>query len=122
MTEQKGKYAVTVNTAGYGEPVNPQEYSISKIADAMTIEQFVYLFSEYLNRHWGDRRSGEQMGRAFHSEHRTIQGSAVEFCLGFLIGISDQQYTDPRNDVAIRNAKDIARMLEDGTLSRQPLI
>jgi hypothetical protein len=60
--------------------------------------------------------SGRLVGRLLRSDHRTLQRQAIGFCLGVIVGLSDQQYTDPRNSTAIETAKKISRMVDDGEL------
>jgi hypothetical protein len=48
--------------------------------------------------------------------HRTLQRLAVCFAFGIITGLSEQEYTDPRNETAIQTAKKIAQMLEKGDL------
>jgi hypothetical protein len=56
---------------------------------------------------WGARAS---------STHRTLQRLVVCFAFGLIAGLSEQNYTDPRNETAIQTAKKIAQMLEEGEL------
>lgn len=38
------------------------------------------------------------------------------YALGLIIGLSEQQYSDARNETAIETAKKLARMVEEGDL------
>ena len=54
--------------------------------------------------------------------HRTLQRLAICFALGLVAGLSDQSYSDPRNEMAIQAAKKIQQMLEDGELALGPYL
>jgi len=43
-----------------------------------------------------------------------LQRLAVCFALGMIVGLSEQEYTDPRNATAIETAKKLAEMFRDG--------
>jgi hypothetical protein len=40
----------------------------------------------------------------------------VCFAFGLIAGLSEQEYTDPRNETAIQTAKKVAQMLENDDL------
>ena len=90
---------------------------ISAIARCMTEENFVKLFDDFLNYGGKGWETGKAVGEKFRTTHRTIQASAVRFMFGFLSAISDQNYTDARNETAIKSAKKIKQMLDDNELS-----
>ncbi len=96
--------------------------NIYDIVRSMTKENFIYLLSEWVNVGMKDQRNGEEVGIAFHCEHRTLQASFFRWCLGFIVGLSKQEYTDARNETAVKSAKKIAKMLEDGELEMGWLI
>ena len=50
------------------------------------------------------------------STHRTLQRLAICFSLGLIIGLSEQQYSDARNETAIETAKKLAEMFKKGEL------
>src|SRR5512137_945643 len=81
------------------------EVSVYDIVRSMTKENVVYLLSEWLNVGMKDQHNGMEIGKAFEQEHRTIQASLYRWCLGIIIGLSKQEYTDGRNETAVRNAK-----------------
>ena len=89
---------------------------------SMTLENFAAVLDEYLNLGGKGRREGEEIGKAFRSTHRTLQGQMVEFAFGLLAGISQQEYTDPRNATAIAMAKKVTAMREKGELDFQQYI
>lgn len=79
-------------------------------------EQFTYLLSEYINVGMKDLGEGKRVGTEFQSEHRTLQGSLFRFCMGVIIGLSKQQYTDARNEIPVATAKIISDMVDKGEL------
>lgn len=101
---------------------NIGEVSISDIVHSMTDENVVYLISEWLNVGMKDQGNGLKIGKAFHSEHRTLQASLFRWCLGIIVGLSEQQYTDARNETAITNAKKIAELLRNNSLEMGRMI
>jgi len=90
--------------------------SVSQIARCLTHEQFVYLFDNFLNYGGKEYREGKRVGSDLRSTHRTLQRLAIGFALGLIEGISEQEYTDARNETAIETAKKIAGMMEKGEL------
>lgn len=88
----------------------------------LTIGQFTTLFDNFLNLGGKQYREGNQVGKNLRSTHRTLQRQAICFCLGLIAGLSEQQYTDPRNDDAIKTAKKIKDMLETGQLNCGPYL
>lgn len=60
------------------------------------------------NNHMGQ---GVGVGLIMRNAHRTLQGSFVNWCLGCLIGIAQQEYTDARNEVAVRTAQRIEALM-----------
>jgi hypothetical protein len=59
---------------------------------------------------------GTEVGKLLRGTHRTLQRLAICYSLGVIIGLSDQQFTDARNEVSIKTAKKIARLFEEGEL------
>jgi hypothetical protein len=112
------KYEVEIKDYDYDlkETVSKGKVSIYLFAKSMTFDNFVYLFSEYLNLGGKDFRNGLKVGESFCSEHRTLQGLAVRFCLGIIVGLSKQEYTDARNETAVNACKKIADMIEKDEL------
>jgi hypothetical protein len=94
-----------------GEVVSP--YAVARAA---TPENMAEILDSYCNTGMKDYRDGLEVGEQLHSHHRTIQASVVRFCLGIIIGLSHQDYTDPRNEVPVAMGKKIEEMVKDGTL------
>ena len=92
------------------------------LARSLTLDAFTHLFDYFINAGGKQYREGEYVGRKFRSTHRSLQRCIVAFCLGLIAGLSDQQYTDPRNETAIQTARKIKEMLESGQLPLGPYI
>lgn len=93
--------------------------NIYHLTRCINSEQLAYFLGEHLNVGMkGGFSYGKLIGKFCQNEHRTIQGELIRFCLGLIVGLSDQQYTDARNEVPVRTGKRIALMLEDGTLEK----
>ena len=124
MENTNPKYTCQLKTYDYDKQktVKKGKVSIYLFAKSMTVENFIYLFSEYMNLGGKDFRDGLVVGKAFCSEHRTLQGLAVRFCLGIIVGLSKQEHTDPRNETAVKACKKIAKMIEDDELQMGYLI
>ena len=88
----------------------------SMLARSMSTEQFTKLFDDFLNLGGKDFINGKAVGEQLRFTHRTLQRLAISFALGIIVGISDQERTDPRNEQAILTAKKIAEMVENNEL------
>jgi len=102
-----------------GEFVDVSLYMLKR---ALTSDNFTYLFSDWLNSGGKGFGAGVVMGLNLTSDHRTLQGLAVEYCLGILAGLAQQEHTDARNETAIATAKEILRLLDEGKLKNQRFI
>lgn len=92
------------------------------LARSLNAEQLAELLDDWLNSSFGSQHQGITIGLKLRRTHRTLQGSLVEFVLGILRGISQQEHTDARNETAIETAKEITRLLEEGKLKHQMFI
>ena len=90
--------------------------STYQVAKSLTSENFVALFDEYLNLGGKDFREGKGIGLQLRFTHRTLQRLVICFAFGLIAGLSEQEYTDPRNETAIQTARKIVQMLEEGEL------
>ena len=104
------------------ETINDGEISTSQIARCINQDDLVELVDDLLNYGGRGYNVGLNTGTALRTHHRTLQRSAVSFCLGILVGISDQKYTDERNGIAIETAKHIAKLVDEGTLPLGPYL
>lgn len=104
------------------ERVEDEVVSTSQIARCIQEKELVELFDDILNYGGRGYTVGGSVGENFRRKHRTIQRSAIAFCLGFIVGISEQEYTDPRNKTAIETAKHIAQLFDEGSLPLGPYL
>ena len=86
------------------------------VARSLTSDNFAALLDEFLNLGGKDFREGKEIGLQLRFTHRTLQRLAICFSFGLISELSEQDFTDPRNETAIETAKKIAQMLEDGDL------
>jgi len=100
---------------GREEP-GDETISIYALARSMTPENFTKLFDQYINLGSKGFPEGKQIGLNLRNTHRTLQRLAICFALGLVIGLSEQQYSDARNETAIETAKKLARMVGNGEL------
>jgi hypothetical protein len=101
--------------SGREEP-SGETISTFTLARSITPENFTKLFDEYLNLGGKGFPEGKQIGFNLRHTHRTLQRLAVCFALGLIIGLSEQQYSDARNETAIETAKKISEMFKKGEL------
>jgi hypothetical protein len=90
--------------------------NIWHIARSLNPEQFRELLDDFLNSGGKDFPVGKEIGEQMRFTHRTLQRLVVAFCLGVITGISDQEYTDARNETAIETAKKIKQLMDEGEL------
>ena len=95
---------------------NRETISVYRVARSMTIYNFAALLDSFLNSGGKGFREGQEVGFHMRSTHRTLQRLAICFAFGLIVGISDQEHSDPRNEEAIKTAKKISGMLEGGEL------
>lgn len=100
---------------GRTEPTG-ESLSTYQVAKSMTCENFAALLDEYLNLGGKDFREGKEIGLQLRFTHRTLQRLVICFAFGLIAGLSEQEYTDLRNEIAIQTAKKIAQMLKEGDL------
>ena len=101
---------------------NGETLSTHTLARSMTSENFTALFDDFLNLGGKDFREGKEIGLQLRSTHRTLQRLAICFATGIIVGLSEQEYTDPRNETAIETAQKVAQMMEAGELPLGPYI
>jgi hypothetical protein len=96
--------------------------STHTLARSMSAENFTSLFDDFLNLGGKDFREGKHIGHQLRFTHRTLQRLAICFAFGIIVGLSEQEYTDPRNETAIQTAQNIARMMEAGEFPLGPYL
>jgi hypothetical protein len=104
------------NSETYHYQETGQTVSTHQIARSMTPENFAKLFDAYLNIGGKGLSAGKEIGLQLRFTHRTLQRLVVCFCLGMITGISEQDHTDARNEIAIKTAKKVTQLLEAGEL------
>jgi hypothetical protein len=90
--------------------------SVYALAKSLTPQTFTSLLDDFLNLGGKGFREGKEVGLQLRFTHRTLQRLVVCFAFGLIAGLSEQEYTDPRNETAIQTAKKVAQMLEKGEL------
>ena len=103
------------NEDGHAENTG-ETLSVYSLAKSMTLGNFAALLDDYLNLGGKGYREGHEIGLELRYAHRTLQRLIVCFAFGLIVGLSEQEFTDPRNETAIETAKKIAQMLSDGEL------
>lgn len=96
--------------------------SAHSLARSMTSENFTALFDDYLNLGGKDFREGKEIGHQLRFTHRTLQRLAICFAFGIIVGLSEQDYTDARNETAIKTAQKVAQMVEGGEFPLGPYL
>ncbi len=91
------------------------ETTTSTIARNITSEDLANIIDDHLNGLY-NQEAGMMVGVKLRNTHRTLQRLAVKFALDLLYGISQQDYTDARNQQAIETAKKIRQMVDNGEL------
>ena len=86
------------------------------LAKSLTIENFAAMLDDFLNLGGKGFREGKQIGLELRFTHRTLQRLVICFAFGMIAGLSEQEYTDPRNETAIQTAKKIVQLMEAGEL------
>jgi hypothetical protein len=93
-----------------------EQLSTYQVAKSITVENFAALLDDFLNLGGKGFREGKQVGLQLRTTHRTLQRQVICFAFGLIAGLSEQEFTDPRNETAIQTAKKITQMLEAGEL------
>jgi len=111
----KSKYEVTVTHHDYdlNEEVVDAEVSIHGFARAVSQEQFAQLLDDYANCFRDEYSHGKKIGEFLTHHHRTLQRSIIVELVGIIAGLSEQTYTDARNEYAVKLAKSIKALYED---------
>jgi len=100
---------------GHNEPTG-ETIDVYTLSKSLSTENLAALLDDFLNLGGKGFRDGKEIGLQLRFTHRTLQRLAVCFAFGIITGLSEQEYTDPRNETAIQTAKKVAQMLEKGDL------
>lgn len=95
---------------------------VYSLAKSLTPENLAALLDDYLNLGGKGYREGREIGLQLRLTHRTLQRLAICFAFGLIAGLSEQEFTDPRNETAIQTAKKVVQLLEAGELPVGPYI
>jgi hypothetical protein len=90
--------------------------SVYTLAKSLTPETFASLLDDFLNLGGKGYREGKEIGLQLRFTHRTLQRLVICFAFGLIAGLSEQEYTDPRNETAIQTAKKVVQLMESGEL------
>ena len=74
------------------------------------------MLDDFLNLGGKGFREGKEIGLQLRFTHRTLQRLVICFAFGMIAGLSEQEYTDPRNETAIQTAKKVVQLMESGEL------
>jgi len=86
------------------------------LAKSLSVENMAELLQDFVNSGMKDYREGEEVGKLLQNSHRTLQASVIRFCLGVIVALGKQEYTDARNEMPVAMAKQITAQLDDGRL------
>ncbi|MCK9544854.1 MAG: hypothetical protein M0R03_22805 [Novosphingobium sp.] len=86
---------------------------IQNFAKNMSAEDLALMFETRCNSFNMEFRQGKEVGKALQRAHRTLQATAFRYLIGIIAGLSEQTFTDMRNNTAIQSAKKIAKMVEN---------
>lgn len=95
---------------------------VYSLAKSLTIENFAALLEDYLNLGGKGFREGREIGLQLCFTHRTLQRLVICFAFELIAGLSEQEFTYPRNEIAILTAKKVVKLLEEGELPVGPYI
>jgi len=90
--------------------------SVYTLAKSLTLENFASMLDDFLNLGGKGYREGKEVGLQLRFTHRTLQRLVICFAFGLITGLSEQEYTDPRNETAIQTAKKVVKLMEAGDL------
>ena len=101
----------TSRTEETGETID-----VYTLAKSLTLENFASMLDDFLNLGGKGYREGKEIGLQLRFTHRTLQRLVICFAFGMIGGLSEQEYTDPRNDTAIQTAKKVVQLMESDEL------
>jgi hypothetical protein len=93
-----------------------QTIDVYTLAKSMTFENFAAMLDDFLNLGGKGYREGREIGLQLRFTHRTLQRLVICFAFGMIAGLSEQEYTDPRNETAIQTAKKVVQLMESDEL------
>lgn len=116
--EQYGDWR-TIEIKDYNGNLKGEEIDVRSLSKSMNHAHFAQLLENFCNSYSTEFNNGKRVGRMLHTSHRTLQATVVRFLLGIVVGIGEQTlaYTDARNEQAVKCAKQIDDMIDNGSLN-----
>jgi hypothetical protein len=100
------------------EMVEAGEVSLYLVAKNLDAEQLAKLLDDYCNNMRSGYKRGVETGHELRRHHRTLQRSIIVELVGIIAGLSEQDYTDARNEQAVELAKKIKALYEEHGVGR----
>ena len=88
----------------------------------MIVNQLMEAFDKTNNLSFSPYDTGREVAEEITRKHRTIQGVIINLLLSILVHVGDTEYTDARNETAIKTCQYIRDSLNDGTINYQIFI
>ena len=101
----------TSRTEETGETID-----VYTLAKSLTIENFAAMLDDFLNLGGKGFREGKEIGLQLRFTHRTLQRLVICFAFGIIAGLSEQEFADARNEIAIQTARKVVQLMESGEL------
>jgi len=111
----RGMSTITIKHYDYDlkEEIADADVGVHSLARSMDAEQFAQLLEDWVNNFSSRYKRGLKIGHELRRSHRTLQRSVIVELVGIIAGLSEQEYTDLRNEHAIHLAKQIKRVYEE---------
>lgn len=93
-----------------------QTIDVYTLAKSLTIENFAAMLDDFLNLGGKGFREGKEIGLQLRFTHRTLQRLVICFAFGIIAGLSEQEFADARNEIAIQTARKVVQLMESGEL------
>ena len=94
-------------------------YLLGKV---MTPEFLAKMLTDWLNNFNSEISKGNRVAEYMMRQHRTLQGSFVNFIISIIFKMAETTYTDARNATAIDTCKRIKKLYDDEEIYYQPTI
>ena len=95
------------------ESVVDGEMTVYDVAKNIDGEGIAELLDTYCNNFSVSFNSGVDIGHKLRGITRAVQRSVIVFLTGMIAGLSEQERTDPRNELAIALAKKVRILYDD---------
>jgi len=84
-------------------------YNLDRKSTTADVTKFLI---DWLNTYDSPKHRGTIMGGIFKEQHRTLEGTAVNFLLAAIVAIADDDLIDCRNEQAIGLARKVKDIVE----------